>query len=136
MAEHLPTPVGRTVMIVLAMLLSAIFLLVLGVIALFVLLCCEPEMRRVVRPTPLVQPGWAVAGHKQNENMYWPSLNGDRQPAASAGWPGTWVGPAVPAHQTPPTVMQHVESRHEGFLQQRRHLSGPARRVMVHGGSR
>lgn len=123
-------------MIVFAMLLLAVFLLVSGAIAVCVLFCCQPEMRCVARSTLLVQPDWVVAGHKQNGNMHWSSLSGYRQPAASAVWPSVWVGPAVPADQAPPAVMQHVESRHEGFLQQRRHLSGPARRVIVHGGSR
>lgn len=123
-------------MILLAMLFVAVFLLVSGAIAACVLLCCQPGMRRVDSPVPLVQPSWAVAKHEQNWNTPLSSLSGYRQFSVLSVWPSARVSPGIPANQALSAATAHGESQHEGFLQQRRYLSEPARRVIVHGGSR
>lgn len=122
-------------MIVLAVLLVGVFMLVVAVFVVCAVACCQPRRRPVAPLAPLRQPGWVMSGYEQNLNRSWPGQGGYGVPSPAAVWPGMWVGPAVPAEVGERGAVQVEPPSCEGFLQQRRQLSGPARRVVVHGAS-
>lgn len=119
-------------MIVLPLLLFYMFMLVAAVLMGCLVACCQPPRRSVAPPAPWPRPGWPVNRYEQPLNRPPLGQQGYGAPVSTAVWPGMWVGPVVPAGLVEPGGARVAPALCEGFLQQRRQLSRPARRAVVH----
>lgn len=122
-------------MIVVAGLVLAAFILLIGVFTAAVVIGWGSQTRPHQSPTPVGSPRQPVGIYEQDWNRHFPGVGVYGLPAPVPTWPGMWVGPAVQP-ETGPHLAALADPLHEQLVRQRRQPSVLSRHAMAHGEGR
>ncbi|WP_204806227.1 hypothetical protein [Mycobacterium riyadhense] len=134
----LAAPLGtRTVMIMMAGLLAALFTQLAIVLVVCGILGCAPRTRLQIGPGPSRSPGWPGTRYEQHWNSLGTGLALQVLATSTPAWPGIRAGHAYgSAVQGRAVVPQAALAGESAPRQQRRQLSELGHHVIVHGGRR